>query len=130
MSSEHVRDTVEVGESRMMAAMFSVLGGCWSWQAHLPGLGMMWFVSVLLLWIWISQQNRSLRLHRKLGYPKFDHERREKESLSYYIDFVNGWALQPQVERTNVVANILAIVWTASFLAAIVLSVMYIARFK
>ena len=130
MSSELVSDAVEVGEFRRMAAMFSILGGCWSWQAQLPGLGMMWFVSGLLLWTWISQQNRSLRIERKLGYPKFDRQRRGKEGLHYYIDYVNGWALQPKVEKANVVANILAIVWTSSFLAAIVLSVAYIARLK
>ena len=128
MSSEHVSDTVEVGEFRALAAMFSILCGGWSWQAELLGLGIMWFGSALLMGVWISQQNRCLGLRRKLGYPKFDTKR--KGDLHYLIDYMNGWAFHPQEERANVVANVFAVVWISSLLAAIVLSVMYIARLK
>lgn len=90
-------------------------------------LGVMWFGSLLLLGLWISWQGHTLHLYRTLPYPEHD-KKRAKKDLHYYIDYVNGCALHPRVEKAAKIGSVLAVLWASSLLAAIVLSIMHIAK--
>lgn len=126
MSSQRTTNGVEVGELRAMAGMFSLIFALAQWNGRFKWLGAMWFGSLLLLVIWISWQDHTLDLYKTLPYPKHDKERAEKD-LRYYIDYVNGFALHPRVEKATRIGSVLAVLWASSLLAVIVLSIMDIA---